>query len=413
MSVAALRRPVSHVVARPLLALLGIVVVLVALELGLRLALGQRVDYDRAYWTFHPWLGRAHPPHLDVTVPFAEHPEGYFRLVTNNHGLREDADSSYEKLPGVSRILAMGDSHTDGTVNNVETYPNVLEAELVQRGERVEVLNVGVAGYSPFTELLWYHLYGRLYQPEVVMVGLYVGNDLRELGNLNEIAISGEGSVLVDGKALQPRKQPVSDKLKDWLQRSYLYQVAQGGLDGLKPAEELSPPQQAVRVCRGCYWQSLNQSYRFGIGEVDLERAMARLENVLVEFQQQVEVAGGRLIVMVIPTKRQVETLNAVEGERFERAADILEQSPEDRDPALRVREWVLALCERNELEALDLLPGLRARFESERQVLYYSTDWHLNPAGHQAVAELMAEYLLGHVSTNPDLGAAARMITP
>ncbi len=52
----------------------------------------------------------------------------------------------------------------------------------------------------------------------------------------------------------------------------------------------------------------------------------------------------------------------------------------------------VLAACDRAQVEVLNLLPGLREALAKTGEPLYYSTDWHLNPAGHRAVASILEE---------------------
>jgi hypothetical protein len=148
---------------------------LLVLEFGLRVILGRQVDYDRVYWVHHPIIGHVHPANLNIEIPFAEHPGGKFQLVTNNQGLREDAPTQFQKRAGVPRILILGDLHTDGTVNSAETCPNVLEDVFNNRGKTAEVLNAGVSGYSPLQEYLWFHVFGKKYRADIVMVGLYVG----------------------------------------------------------------------------------------------------------------------------------------------------------------------------------------------------------------------------------------------
>jgi hypothetical protein len=44
--------------------------------------------------------------------------------------------------------------------------------------------------------------------------------------------------------------------------------------------------------------------------------------------------------------------------------------------------------------EMVDLLPFLRQHFLQSGRILYYEADWHLNPAGHREVAQVLLEYL-------------------
>lgn len=66
---------------------------------------------------------------------------------------------------------------------NSESWPNVLERLLKEQapradGRRYEVLNAGVITYQPIHDYLWWRLYGRQLQPDLLISGYYVGNDL-------------------------------------------------------------------------------------------------------------------------------------------------------------------------------------------------------------------------------------------
>ena len=375
------------------LVLFGLLVALGLLELILRVTLGPQVGFHLLYRKFDPLLEYTHQENVEAEIPFPEHPNGGFRVATNNHGLREDTETGYPKPPGTYRILVVGDSHTDGTVNNAETYPNILESALVSQGMQAEALNAGMGSYSPFTELLWFHFYGRRYQPDVVLVGLYVGNDLNQMRSFERIAIMEDGTVFVDGAPLKPRRRSAGEWISDQLRRSYLYSILSGVSAGLRPKTDIPPTERAFRVCRGCYWQSLDQAYSFHTGSVTPDEAGDRLENTLTEFEKLVEATSARLVVLLIPTKRQVEGPSA-DAERFAQAADILGLSAEEREFDDLALEIALDACGQARVEVLDLLPGLQEAYIAAGEPLYYTTDWHLNPAGHRAVAAMLEEII-------------------
>jgi lysophospholipase L1-like esterase len=99
-------------------------------------------------------------------------------IRTNSWGMRDDEP----RPPGdtsVRRIVAIGDSVTFGFgVAGEDTYPNVLERRLNDGspGERYEVLNLGVGGYSTRDEAIVLRHKGLRWNPELVVIG-YVLND--------------------------------------------------------------------------------------------------------------------------------------------------------------------------------------------------------------------------------------------
>jgi lysophospholipase L1-like esterase len=102
----------------------------------------------------------------------------YFSI--NREGMRSDRDFTYEKTPGVIRIVSLGDSFTIGfEVDLEQCFSSVLERELRDAGLDVEVLNAGVSGYSNAEELLYLERELIKYAPDLVLLSFY-GNDVEE-----------------------------------------------------------------------------------------------------------------------------------------------------------------------------------------------------------------------------------------
>ncbi|MBK9646807.1 MAG: hypothetical protein IPO67_16905 [Deltaproteobacteria bacterium] len=78
-----------------------------------------------------------------------------FSVSTNADRLRM-GEITAAPAPGVTRLVAIGDSVTFGWGVEVEdAFPAQLEAELLRRGHKVEVLNAGVPGQHPPTMGSW------------------------------------------------------------------------------------------------------------------------------------------------------------------------------------------------------------------------------------------------------------------
>ena len=102
----------------------------------------------------------------------------------NADGFR-DRNYLRPKPDGVFRVLVLGDSVAYGYgVEGEESFPKVLERELaaaIGGGERhrVEVLNLGVSGYNPYTEAALLADRGSGYEPDLVLVQFCI-NDLND-----------------------------------------------------------------------------------------------------------------------------------------------------------------------------------------------------------------------------------------
>jgi len=106
--------------------------------------------------------------------------DGSWKFVTNSRGLRDARDFPYDKPAGTLRVLALGDSHTQGyEVRQEATYAAVLERYLNAKGKKAEVLNAGVSGFSTAEAAAYLENEGHRYRPDVVVLGFYA-NDFED-----------------------------------------------------------------------------------------------------------------------------------------------------------------------------------------------------------------------------------------
>jgi lysophospholipase L1-like esterase len=166
--------------------LLGTLVVVVALlELGFRFAGYGPSTHLR--WFAHPDLHYTAAPNQQGTVQVADEGAGErtIHVYINGYGQRCD-DFLLEKEPGEFRVVVLGDSLTFGPgVGNDETF--ALQAESLlnhEQGESgsgesfVRLVNVAANGYSTIHYLRWMETQLETYRPDLVVMGLYIGNDL-------------------------------------------------------------------------------------------------------------------------------------------------------------------------------------------------------------------------------------------
>lgn len=135
----------------------------------------------------------------------------------NSHGFR-DKERTYGKKEGVFRILVLGDSMTEALqVPPKQSYPHILETSLnSENGQKFEVINLAVPGFNTAYEYLMFNYLGLKYQPDLVILPFFIGDDVRDNSsviekalvdsddeeiNNNLISILGNGKV--DGKALK------------------------------------------------------------------------------------------------------------------------------------------------------------------------------------------------------------------
>ena len=151
-----------------------LVLTLVVLELGARLWF--HATGNPRGMGFDPELGFRPLPSIEKSGPFWGRDEP---ARTNSQGWR-DAEHAFEKPAGVTRIVALGDSFTFGVdVDYGERFSEVLERDVAS----LEVVNLGVNAYGTCHELRALEVEGLRYSPDVVVLVVFLGNDLDDVRN--------------------------------------------------------------------------------------------------------------------------------------------------------------------------------------------------------------------------------------
>ena len=159
------------------------------IEISFRLFAPQIIEvHPNGMWQLSPTRGCRLIPDFD-----SDHPYWDFRvrITTSHQGLRDRAYGP--KASGTYRILTLGDSFTFGFgVEGHEAYPKQLETLLqtVRNPTHYEVINAGFPGYGTHQELLYLKEEGLQFQPDLILIGFFGGNDLQDnLLELNRFTI--------------------------------------------------------------------------------------------------------------------------------------------------------------------------------------------------------------------------------
>jgi hypothetical protein len=116
-------------------------------------------------------------------VEFIFRDEGFSHVRINSAGFR-DEEWAVEKPRDTVRIAVLGDSYVEALQVEederfTETVERLLNASPVARGRRFQVMNFGVSGYGTAQELMCLRHYVWQYSPDLVVVGILTGNDVR------------------------------------------------------------------------------------------------------------------------------------------------------------------------------------------------------------------------------------------
>ena len=126
--------------------------------------------------------------------------DGRWEFTTNRQGFRNYRDFEYDKPDGVTRIVVLGDSHTQGfEVHQDFTFSSIIEKYLDQQGIKAEVLNTGVSGFSTGEALLLLENELLKYQPDYVVLGFYA-NDFQDNLKSAFFALDADKNLVATGK---------------------------------------------------------------------------------------------------------------------------------------------------------------------------------------------------------------------
>jgi hypothetical protein len=345
---------------RVLLILISLSVPLLVLELALRTA-GPIVpgDYQTASFTEpSSAFGLENRPNgagWKKTSEFATH------VRVNSKGLR-GPEAEYAKPPDTFRILILGDSFTFALqVDEEQTFVRQLgeDLQVANTDLHIETINAGADGWNTLNELAWLTAEGYRYNPDLVLLMYFVGNDPGE----NADAV-GEAEAL---DRLLPTEDDVVRRTRVALSETFAtYNLFEYGVlakltDPLMDAEPHERPSRD-RADPG----RKERGWEISAGLLE------RFHDFQVEREIDVMVVG-------IPT---VELM-----------------SNPDR-PATPLRD----ISQRAGLPVIDLLDPFRDAPEEQRERLYFEKNRHWTGDGHDLAARVVAAELqrLRLVPTSP-----------
>jgi hypothetical protein len=316
------------------------------------------------------------------------------RFETNERGLRV-GNPPYEKAADGFRVMVLGDSFIESAHVSAEDAMTTQLQTLLRGslpGRPVDVVNAGVAAYGTAQQYLYFETEGYKYQPDVVVLVVFIGNDLLDNVRRAYGAYDRPYFEVNEGGGLQqtgfPRRNP--DHAARWdeplIRNSTAYNFLKSGVwDKLERWDERSG-ESGVDPVRD-----------YEIYETKLQRKMRRswaITDLLVkELNERCEEFGARLVVVAAPSYRQLVPENF---------ARLLQQEHLDGDRySIDLPNQLLAdLTSRRGIAYLDLLPRLREASTGDPFRLYYPKNAHWNPDGHRFVAERIHNFL----RRNPNL---------
>lgn len=289
----------------------------------------------------------------------------------NSKGLR-GPETEYAKPPGEVRVLALGDSFTFAEqVHLHETYVQRLEDKLNSAGAspRFRVLNGASNSWTTANQLVFLIEEGLKYEPDVVLLAFFTGNDAEE----NYRRVSGVQRAEEADLAL--RGEDAFEGPRKVLRASRLYAAFESGILAKLPAA--APSDGALRPPPRTRSQA--------------ETAWSITSSLLERMHRVTQERGIGFAIMMIPRGAQV-------GAWVSKSASAGDAG--DNEGSLTGFEDVQAILtvvgDRLGVSTLDLLPAfLEEKDRAPGQVFYYPVNRHWSPTSHAIAAEQLHQFLV------------------
>jgi hypothetical protein len=216
-------------------------------------------------------------------------------------------------------------------------------------------------------EYLWWRERGRPLRPDVVVLALYVGNDIVEL-LLNEVNFGGYGPRFrvpwLSGPGggfdlYYPSAQLGILGAVDWFAETHsrLYALARRVVERRSNAQ-VTPLAALAATCPGCL-QTMAQAYVARGDVANLSDGFDKLDYLIQQLDAETRQNASRLLVVVIPTKLEVEPDTVRHDVETAYGTMGLRYSAEAFDDEVRAR--MAGLAARRGVAVVDLLAPLRA----------------------------------------------------
>jgi hypothetical protein len=329
--------------------------------------------------------------------------------ITNEFGFN-DRDYPHQRTPGTFRILFLGDSFSwaGGLEGN---YTAILERKFEPEfgDQRVEIINAGYSGTHTGEQLNALKKFALQYQPDLVVLGFFVGNDFLDADPWRKRVVIGGATTDLDtrkdweitlfGQLVVPQSRFYLFLKQQWATYQYLQTHRQKN-EVQQPGQK-SPARSGQTDAFTYTEKNISNTYldyefrRMQIANWSLASYAAdefaiyenfAFENLLAMRDLLAE-NNIKFIVAAYPDEIQVdESLRQVVMTHYKVDPTHYQL---DRPQG---RLW--QFCQEHQIEFYDLLPTFQEAYR-QGQHLYIPNDSHWNGAGNELAAQYLYEILV------------------
>jgi hypothetical protein len=322
-------------------------------------------DDPRTRGVSHPYIGHLHSPHRAMMIQGSD-----FAAIhhTDGQGFR-----NAWPWPAEAEIVVLGDSLVFGYgVEDDAAWPAILDRAL----PRLQVINLGLIGASPQQYLRVYETFGRQLHPQLLLVGLFMGNDFSDAQLFDRwLKSGGDGNYMVwrDFDRGSANEFNVRYLKQTFRRHSYVYNLLRHARSVYRDWRSSEP--RLLQLADGSRLQ-LRPSYlasRVRAADPD-HPAFQLILQALKCIQEIAKASGSHVLFVFQPTKEEVYL-------------PLLGEAAPDLGQPLR------AALDRLDLDYLDLTPPFRQRARDGEQ-LFFEADGHPNQQGYRLIAHEVLAHL-------------------
>lgn len=286
----------------------------------------------------------------------------FFTWVEINSNKLRGPEISYKKPKDTYRILFLGDSVTFGHLvhNYKEVFPHMVEKILFDKTKKkIEAINAGVNGYSPWQEYLYLKEEGIKFNPNLVVVG-FVLNDVTEQLRLLKFGGFDEGDALLI--------YPPSGLIEDFLCKSNIVKILKHYIE--RKVVFKDDPARAAKIQEVYDIKSFTSNPYHPKYKKGWDISLDNLKKLFALCQER----NINVIFVIFPYKFQLHEINKRQT----------------------VQEILTKFASDNDIPVVDLLPIYTTHKEhKEKSLSYFFDESHLTIEGHKATAEIISDYIL------------------
>ena len=349
----------------------------VVFETGLRLAGGTEAapEFQRLFMP-DSRIGYRLRPGVSSRFRTAEYDT---TISINAQGVRDDEFGP--KPANERRIVVLGDSLVMSVqVALQQTFCKILEARLngleANGPIHYRVINAGVQGYATVEKYLFFTYVARAFEPDLVLVGLYPGNDTLQVwaaASKLTAATTRRAATGQDQPAAEPTDSPLT-WARRIARRSMVLQIVQQRLKALR--DRFTPRAPSVPSALMAYLQQPPPS---------VKEALEVTHECVSRIAAEAAAQHARTGVLLIPARFQVD------DDDFSRLAQTVSEAGQilERDAATERLTRALADLD---VPVFDALPALRDAARGGN--VYFLQTAHLTPRGHEAIGSALDAFL-------------------